>query len=1028
MVKTTSKKPNFMAHGLALLIVLSVFLPSVLAVNLKLIKNTDYCFNCETIYEICKDSTMSTADAAFNVDFYKPGAIKDSTFKNNLYWAVPYTYTEQINTYGIRITNNTAGNGSIISTEEYYIVRTDNYTRSAVRWDPLSLSTAAAAFKSASIGTCWNISIRGTLPPNTAIDNIITIGTQSWPAYAWWNSSFLYMKTATLNSTSPETLTDFPAPIIINTATLIAAGKMQNDCDDIRVINSSGGQMDYEIEACNYAASVIWVRIPSYTANTTVNVSVYYGAPLAGNAENKKGVFSNSFVSVFHGVNGLDVKELNNVTPSGGAGYALNSSCKYGGCFFFGNGTTYFLKETPTGFPATTATFPTISGWGFTKTNGTTAGVLAAYGDAATAKQKSIYFNMDPGEVWGDAYGTAHNPDMKIRDLSIMSFYAVAYFNTTCAHTIYQNLTYQNEWLAACAVQNDHLRIGSNLENTNRWGENGAPAYIDEIRFSNTSRSSGWLAAEYGSFSTLGAEEQDIGMTFYSIAPSNLTSLNFINKRVNITYNFSALNGTFNIYTRTNGSMLAWRHINGTSLSTQQNLSHTCSNTSSAVLCQLDDNDILPATYNVNPDDSENNIHTALATLATTNDLYKVGLNNVTCANYGFLEFMVNGTGTTEFRIFYCNSSYTNGNPTIAAACVEIATIPGNAAFNHTHGANGYSKHHVVPFAASPGGCLINGIAITPTSYFIFKGGAASPVIWGTLNKSNPLNQQTSNNNGNTWSSNIDVTADLHLHQLENPTIFYYQACGYKSSDSSLLCADPRTDIIDLDFINPTTPFIYPVPENIKQNTSIFVNWTPANDPNGFTIQYNLTLFDNVTFENKGDYIVNTTTYNFTASKAVGNYTFGLYAFDSAGLKSDYSYTNSFRICIQNYTCTSFGECQPYNLSLCLAVEDIGCGDPYTGNLSAYNIGCYYVPPVIETDLTTIDLTNQGNIILFGVFLFFWIALGVLAFTFKNFLYGSMMFFIGVMLGFWAFSISWILSAMFLLFSALFMFKTAKFK
>jgi hypothetical protein len=64
---------------------------------------------------------------------------------------------------------------------------------------------------------------------------------------------------------SGSTLTDYDVLIEIDTASLIAAGKMQADCDDLRVTDSDMTTLlDYWIEGgCNTGSTQVWARMPS---------------------------------------------------------------------------------------------------------------------------------------------------------------------------------------------------------------------------------------------------------------------------------------------------------------------------------------------------------------------------------------------------------------------------------------------------------------------------------------------------------------------------------------------------------------------------------------------------------------------------------------------------------------------------------------------------------------------------------------------------------------------------------------------
>lgn len=112
---------------------------------------------------------------------------------------------------------------------------------------------------------------------------------------AWFDDNWGYRQTvAVTNSGSAQT--DFQISITLDTATLVTAGKMQSDCDDLRVTDSVGDVLPIFIEkaptanTCNQSATVIWTKLASIPTTETT-VYVYYGNPTAVNAQNGAAVF-----------------------------------------------------------------------------------------------------------------------------------------------------------------------------------------------------------------------------------------------------------------------------------------------------------------------------------------------------------------------------------------------------------------------------------------------------------------------------------------------------------------------------------------------------------------------------------------------------------------------------------------------------------------------------------------------------------------------------------------------------------------
>lgn len=111
---------------------------------------------------------------------------------------------------------------------------------------------------------------------------------------AWYDDSFAYRKAVNITNSSGSTLTDFQVSFTLDTASLISAGKMQSDCDDIRITDVNGKVLPHWIEennpGCNNAATKIWTKVPSITTSGAT-VYIYYGNPSATNTQNGDRVF-----------------------------------------------------------------------------------------------------------------------------------------------------------------------------------------------------------------------------------------------------------------------------------------------------------------------------------------------------------------------------------------------------------------------------------------------------------------------------------------------------------------------------------------------------------------------------------------------------------------------------------------------------------------------------------------------------------------------------------------------------------------
>jgi hypothetical protein len=110
---------------------------------------------------------------------------------------------------------------------------------------------------------------------------LIRINQKASPASAgWFNDAWSYRKAINITNSVGTTLTDFQVSISIGTSALITAGKMQSDCDDIRITDINGKILPYWFSGCNTDTTQVWPKIPNIpTSGATIYI--YYGNPSA---------------------------------------------------------------------------------------------------------------------------------------------------------------------------------------------------------------------------------------------------------------------------------------------------------------------------------------------------------------------------------------------------------------------------------------------------------------------------------------------------------------------------------------------------------------------------------------------------------------------------------------------------------------------------------------------------------------------------------------------------------------------------
>ena len=144
----------------------------------------------------------------------------------------------------------------------------------------------------------------------------------------WFNDQWLYRKPIAITNAGSDQ-TDFQINLSIGTSALVNAGKMQSDCDDIKITDVNGNLLPYWIEennpGCNAATDTnIWVKASSLpTSGATLYI--YYGNPSASSSQNGNDVFE--FFDDFSGAS-LDTNKWTSLeSPSISAGVlSLNSA------------------------------------------------------------------------------------------------------------------------------------------------------------------------------------------------------------------------------------------------------------------------------------------------------------------------------------------------------------------------------------------------------------------------------------------------------------------------------------------------------------------------------------------------------------------------------------------------------------------------------------------------------------------------------------------------------------------------------
>ena len=350
---------------------------------------------------------------------------------------------------------------------------------------------------------------------------------------SWWNSTWTYKKNITINhSKVNQTQTNFPVLIDLTDADLIT--KAQADGDDIAFTNSTGSQLDHEIEYFNSTTGylVAWVRIPTLSNTTDTVIQMYYGNADAVNQENVSGVWDDNFVMVQHlqetpiGSAGdiVDSTSNNNDGTTSGMDTADQVPGQIDGSLDFDGGSDYLNIGDTTAIDG--ATSFTISIW--TKLDSLTNddSLVRKWSGGKQAYSLSLVNDADYNDdefkilVNNDAQNALLEVRTTATNLGTGNWYnLVGVWNGGNSISLYKNGVSQSTNLendaSPASVGNiiEELAIGCKLDDG--VALNFVDGIMDEVRISNTARSAGWIATEYNnqyspsSFYSVGSEETD---------------------------------------------------------------------------------------------------------------------------------------------------------------------------------------------------------------------------------------------------------------------------------------------------------------------------------------------------------------------------------------------------------------------------------------------------------------------------------------------------------------------------------------
>ena len=347
------------------------------------------------------------------------------------------------------------------------------------------------------------------------------------PAQAsWYNSSWAYRKTITIDHTkvSGGPLTNFPVLINLSSDANLSSHAQSSGNDILFTASDGSTKLNHEIQTytSGTGALIAWVQVSSLSSSADTVLYMYYGNSGASNQQNATGVWDSTFVGVWH---------LNQTTGGSGAIKDSTSNANHG----TNNGTLTLgsageIGNDAVAFGGGYISFGTSSLFNFGAAN-YTAELWAKGGTGsqdvfAKDKDKGVngffystgtaYDSWDPGAAIGTQDANWHLLVLARAGTGNNQFFQ--YYDgaagTTATTTDSSNMTSTYALTLGSSAAQEFPYTGS----------------IAELRLSNVARSSGWVSTEYknesspGTFYTLGGETTNVFTATWTGAVNNLWS------------------------------------------------------------------------------------------------------------------------------------------------------------------------------------------------------------------------------------------------------------------------------------------------------------------------------------------------------------------------------------------------------------------------------------------------------------------------------------------------------------------------
>ncbi len=333
----------------------------------------------------------------------------------------------------------------------------------------------------------------------------------------WYDSNYLYKKQITIDHTKVSggsNLSNFPVLVSFTDANLKSTGndgsvQSIHGFDIIFTDSTETTKLDHEIEKYNPATGEIemWVRIPTLSASTDTNIFMYYdNSSITSSQENKTGVWDSNYKAVWHmgetsgttnadsTSNGATATKQSSNHPAPLSSGQIAGAQNYNGSSDYQSVSSSSINITG---DKTVEMWLNAADFG-SATDGTTRKPLLVNIDG-TNTYMVVVFDNNNSIQWTVNDGSEH--DKVYHNGAGGSASTNTWYHVVGTYTASGSITalYINGTSVAdgsprtgIGIGTTGARIGARVDNKSYF-----KGYLDEVRISNTVRSTGWITTDY---------------------------------------------------------------------------------------------------------------------------------------------------------------------------------------------------------------------------------------------------------------------------------------------------------------------------------------------------------------------------------------------------------------------------------------------------------------------------------------------------------------------------------------------------